>query len=93
MLPGKFDLLCICEKFRNLTSTVDLNIPGYLPLIRKDRAGPGGGIALYVANACAVKRLIHFELPDLESFSVEVKIHFCSCCLCLLSATKKNIQF
>ena len=42
-----------------------LNIPGYLPIIRKDRAGHGGGIALYVANYCAVKRLIHFELPEL----------------------------
>ena len=50
-VASKFDILCICETFLNLTSTVDLNIPGYLPIIRKDRAGHGGGIALYVANS------------------------------------------
>ena len=37
--------------------------------------GGGGGIALYVANSCAVKRLLHFELPELESLWAEVKTH------------------
>ena len=93
-VASKFDILCICETFLNLTSTVDLNIPGYLPITRKDRAGVGGGIALYVANYCAVKILIHFELPDLESLWAEVKTHTSAFAVCVCyRPPNNNTQF
>ena len=60
---NKYDLLGISETVLSPTSTVNLNIPGYLPIIRKDRLGHGGGIALYVADACAAKIFHNFELP------------------------------
>ena len=73
-----------------MTSTVDLNIPGYLPIIIKDRAGHGRGIALYVANSCAVKRLIHFQLPEIESLWAEIKTNTSVFAVCVCYRPPNN---
>ena len=59
--------------FLNLTSNVELSIPGYLPIFRKDRLTHGGGVALYVSDSCIAKRLYNFETPTLEALWVEIK--------------------
>ena len=91
-VASKFDILGISETFLSPTSTVNLNIPGYLPIIRKDRLGHGGGIALYVADSCAAKRLHNFEIPDLEALWVEVKTHtsIFAVCVCYRPPTNTN---
>ena len=84
-VANKHDLLGICETFLNLASNVELSIPGYLPIFRKDRLTHGGGMALYVSDSCIAKRVYNFETPTLEALWVEIKTHTCFSCLCLLS--------
>ena len=66
-VANKRDLLGICETFLNLTSNVELSIPRYLPIFRKDRLTHGRGVALYVSDSCIAKRLYNFETPTLEA--------------------------
>ena len=86
----KYDILGICETFLNITSDIELTIPGYLPIFRKDRLGHGGGVALYVADSCSAKRLDIFESPNFESLWVEVKSQtsIMAVCVCYRSQTE-----
>ena len=92
-VANKHDLLGICETFLNLTSNVELSIPGYLPIFRKDRLTHGGGVALYVSDLCIAKRLYNFETPTLEALWVEIKTqtHVLAVCVCYRSQTEGDI--
>ena len=92
-VANKHDLLGICETFLNLTSNVELSIPGYLPIFRKDRLTHGGGVALYVSDSCIAKRLYNFETPTLEALWVEIKTqtHVLAVCVCYRSQTEGDI--
>jgi hypothetical protein len=59
-------------------------LEGFHDIIRKDRDGMGGGVALYVRNNIACKRLYEFESPSIEALllciqSIEGKILICCC--------------
>ena len=79
--------------FLNLTSNVELSIPGYLPVFRNDRLTHGGGVALYVSDSCIAKRLYNFETPTLEALWVEIKTrtHVLAVCVCYRSQTEGDI--
>ena len=72
-VAGKFDILALSETFLNVHSTVDLQLPGYLNIFRKDRPSHGGGVALFVSNFFYATRLFQFEYPTLEVMWVELK--------------------
>ena len=92
-VANKHDLLGICETFLNLTSNVELSIPGYLPIFRKDRLTHRRGVALYVSDSCIAKRLYNFETPTLEALWVEIKTqtHVLAVCVCYRSQTEGDI--
>ena len=87
---NNFDILGISETFLNTASDINLLIPGYLPIFRKDRVGHGGGVALYVSDSCTAKRLEHFEYPNIEALWVEVRTqsHVLAVCVCYRSRTE-----
>ena len=92
-VANNHDLLGICETFLNLTSNVELSIPGYLSIFRKDRLTHGEGVALYVSDSCIAKRLFNFETPTLEALWVEIKTqtHVLAACVCYRSQTEGDI--
>ena len=47
-LCGRLDIITLSETFFGPLSTTDLSLPGYNPIIRRDRPAFGGGIAIYI---------------------------------------------
>ena len=56
-LASDFDVIAVSETFLNSSkSSEDLQIPGFYPILRRDRAGAvGGGVALCVTSPCLSK--------------------------------------
>ena len=70
-----YDVITLSETFLSDTSSVDLDLPGYHSIIRRDRQTFGGGIAVYVRDNLVFKRRIEFECRDLENLWIEL----CTC--------------
>ena len=72
------DVIVVMETWlREEDNEDDLIIPGYHKPIRKDRtrepgAGRGGGVAVYVKDHLAVKRMDDLDIEELEALWVEV---------------------
>ena len=76
-LAPTFDLIALSETFlAPHKDSLDYNIPGFHPIMRRDRTtGYGGGVALYASRVLVVKRRVDLESPDFEIMWVEVRIH------------------
>ena len=69
-----FDLFCITETNLPHARVTDLDLPGFHPIIRKDRQDrTWGGVALYAAEHISATRVYDYEIPDLEALWVKVK--------------------
>ena len=63
-----FDVVCFSETHLDDSITNDhISIPGYQEPERKDRNRHGGGIAVYVKNTLAYRRIPNFESDSIES--------------------------
>ena len=71
-IQSKFDIITLSESFLSETSTHDLYLNGYHPIIRKDRDIFGGGVAVYLSNNLSYQRLQNIEIPDTECLWLEV---------------------
>ena len=91
-MAGKFDIIALSETFLNFSSEIDLDIPGYLQIFRKDRTGHGGGVAIFVSNFFCANRLFHLERCNLEVIWVEIKfnLHRFVCAVCYRPPTATN---
>ena len=72
-LTSIYDIICLTETFLNQTSSQNLKLDGYHPIVRKDRNGHGGGVAVYVSQNYVLKRRIEFELPNSECIWLEIR--------------------
>jgi len=85
-VQGQFDMLAITETLLSTASSIDLNLQGYHPIFRRDRAegnALGGGVALYVSETIPATRKMVFE-TDIEILCVEMiikqsKVLVCVC--------------
>ena len=71
-----FDVFAVTETWLNDRVSSDcLQIPGYNPIIRRDRnQRMGGGVAFFTANSLVVKRRLHLELAAIEFLWIEFRI-------------------
>ncbi len=69
-----YDIICLTETNLPAANVSDLNLDGFNPIIRKDRAGKtGGGVAIYAANHIGASRIFDYDIPDLEAMWVKIK--------------------
>ena len=54
-IAGYYDIIAFTETFFNTDTTLDLSIPGYQPIIRRDRDGIGGGWQLMSLTVLVLK--------------------------------------
>jgi len=84
-LVDSFDIITLSETFLHAGVGDDVfELAGFHDIIRKDRDGQGGGVAIYIRDTIAYKRMYEFESPDLEVLwvsiqSTEGKILLSSC--------------
>ena len=67
-----YDIISLSETFLSDNSIVDLDLPGYHSIIRRDRQSFGGGIAIYAKDNLVYKRRVDLECPYLESMWIEL---------------------
>ena len=79
------DIITLSETHLHAGVTNDLfQLQGFHDIIRKDRNGNGGGVALFIKENLTFKRLCKYETPDLEAIWVQLhtlegKILLCCC--------------
>lgn len=61
-----YDVITISETFLSPNSTLDLTIPGYHSILRRDRPTLRGGLAIYIKENIGFKRLAQFESDLIE---------------------------
>ena len=80
-LVPTYDVISISETFLGQNSS-EMSIPGYHPIIRKDRQSFGGGVAIFVKDNVLYKKKIILERDNIEAIWIEIntidgKILFC----------------
>ena len=69
----EFDIITLSETFLSSASNHDLLLPGYHPIVRRDRGSFGGGVAVFIRENIVYKRLSDFEIyNDLENIWLEI---------------------
>ena len=80
-----YDIITISETHLHKGVGNDLfDFRGYHEILRKDRGGNGGGIAMYIKENISYKRVYNYEKPNLEAMwvsinSIQGKILICCC--------------
>ena len=82
-LSELYDVITISETFVSASSTHNLDLPGFHPIIRRDRSTFGGGVAVYVRSCIPFKRKCQFESKGSEIIWIELntlegKIQLCT---------------
>ena len=84
-LVDLYDIITISESHLHQGIGNDVfTIPGFHEILRKDRDGNGGGVAMYIRENIAYKRHYEFESALVEALWVSVqtiqrKVLLCSC--------------
>ena len=83
-IVGKFDIISLSETFLSMESSINLEIPGFHPLFRRDRGSFGGGVACYVRDTLVTKRRHDLEITGMECLWLEIrsnnnKFLLCTC--------------
>ena len=82
---NNYDIITLSETYLHTGVSDDVfRIQGFHDIIRKDRDGHGGGVAVYIRDNIAYKRLYEFDSPSLEALwlsinTIEGKVLFCCC--------------
>jgi len=89
-----YDVITISETFLSENhTTVDLSLPGYYDIIRKDRPTFGGGVAVYVKSNISYSRKVEFECDGLESIWLAINTCDGQILLCTVYRPPNNTQF
>lgn len=84
-LCNTYDIITLSETHLHAGVCNDVfQLKGFQDIVRRDRDGAGGGVAIYVRENIAYKRLYEFEHPGIEAIwicvhTVQGKILVCSC--------------
>ena len=83
-LSNAFDIITLSETHLTANVTSDVfDIKGFHRIIRKDRNGPGGGVAMFIKENLCYKRLIQYEHNDIEALWIQINSSqgkFIICC-------------
>ena len=72
-LSDAFDLITISETHLHAGLPNDLfELKGFHRIIRRDRVGLGGGVAVYVKENIKYQRIVAFERPGLEAIWLQI---------------------
>ena len=89
-----YDIITISETFLSENrSAVDLSLPGYYDIIRKDRPTFGGGVAVYVKNNISFARKVEYEAEGIESIWLVVNTCQGQMLLCSAYRPPNDTQF
>ena len=80
----KYDIITLSETFLSVSGTVNLELQGYHPVIRRDRETFGGGLAIYVKDNILFKHKVNFSSNNIENLWIEIstvqgKLFICNC--------------
>ena len=84
-LADMYDVITLSETHLHNGISNDLfELEGYHDILRKDRNGNGGGVAVYIRDTMTYKRMFKYETADIEAIwiqlnTIEGKILLCSC--------------
>ena len=68
-----YDIITLSETYLHQGVSNDVfDIQGFHEIIRKDRDGHGGGVAIFIRNSIVFKREYEFEVPGVEAVWVSV---------------------
>ena len=92
-LCNVFDIITISETFLGPHSTVDLTLPGYHNIIRRDRPTFGGGLAVFISKCISFKRNVNFECQSIENMWIEINTAEGKLLLCNVYRPPNNTDF
>ena len=83
-IADNFNIITLSETFLNNETSHNLEIAGFHPIVRRDRATFGGGVACYISNNLVPKRRVDLESAAMECLWIEVrsnnnKFLLCTC--------------
>ena len=81
-LCSRYDIITLSETFLGPQSTRDLTLPGYHPILRRDRPTFGGGIAIFIRENIAFKRKICLECKHIEQLWIEIATSYEKLLIC-----------
>ena len=89
-----YDIITLAETFlnQNIVNS-DLTLIGYQEIIRRDRPTFGGGVAVYVKEGLAVKRLVESESNNLEQIWLQVNTIEGKLFICTAYRPPNNLDF
>jgi len=92
-LLDQYDIITLSETFLSNNSCIDLSIPGFHDIIRKDRASFGGGVAVYVKNNLSYTRAIEYECYGIECIWLKLITCDGTILMCTVYRPPSNRQF
>ena len=88
-----FDIITLSETFLNATCTTDLRLQSFHDIIRRDRPVAGGGVAIYVKQSIAFKRLCEVECKNIEVIWLQLNTVQGKVLLCNVYRPPQNTEF
>ena len=92
-LCNEFDIITISETFLGPHSTVDLTLPGFHNILRRDRPTFGGGLAVFVRECISYKRKVNFDCRLIENMWIEISTAEGKLLLCNVYRPPNNADF
>ena len=72
-LTQQYDIITISETHLHVGVSGDLfKLNGFHDIIRKDRDGHGGGVAVYIRDTISYKRIFEYEDRNLEAIWIQI---------------------
>ena len=93
-LTEDYDIITLSETFLHQGLGNDIfAINGFHDILRKDRDGHGGGVAIYIKDSIAYKRLYEYEVDGIEAIWVSVQTSEGKILICNVYRPPDNNEF
>lgn len=92
-LCSKYDIITLSETFLSIGSLVDLTLPGYHNVIRRDRPTFGGGLAIFIRDNIAFKRKANLDSRLIENMWLEINTVDGKLLLCNVYRPPSDLSF
>ena len=93
-LSGAFDIITLSETHLSNNVTNDVfSLKGYHDIIRKDRDGAGGGVAVYIKDDIYFKRMANYEKQNIEAIWFQIKSKSGKFMICCVYRPPTNFEF
>ena len=92
-LCDTYDIITLSETFLSTNRSDSLSLPGYHPILRRDRETFGGGVAMFINEDIVYKRMFHLDCPFIENMWVEISTKSGKLLLCTIYRPPNNNDF